>query len=661
MNIALIALALVAPQEFGDVSNRKEFLSRVRLAPEHRAALRSNQFFTCPSDHVDLHSIYAENDYQKLPSLITADNALQIFHIFFDSTLRTVEENNCLPDLEKLVDAMSSQCAQEVARDKGTTLESAANKNAAYFGVASRLLGKRPNLPATVSSLAEAEFKLVQGRSGYLDSAIFPYKLDYSQFIVRGHYTRSQALRRYFSAMMWLGLIPISVAKRAGNEVTPLPEQIRMASLMALNLGASGAEKYWNKIYNFTSLFAGASNRLTPSEWKAILTKTYSAGDVHRGLADDSTLTALAKNAMQARSPAYGTMVQEVAVAADVQMRFMGQRALPDGVMISRIVEPRKRPFPNPLDVLAILGSKRAETILDSNVQISNPLGWSEYKTKRSETRDWFAKLPATSWKQDLYWSWLDCLKIATKPMADKAPAMLKSSAWNDRRLNSALGSWAELRHDTLLYGEQTAVEMGDGDEPLPILRGYVEPDVALYERISAISKQLESGLKKFGYFASGYDSEFDSFNELLGFLLKVSKSELAGKSLPRADHDRIRKIEGLLGALNTRIQITGTKYNTLTKDDYDMALVSDVHTGYGKALTVAVGRADHLIAIIPIEGKKYFARGSVLSYHEWLQPIDQRMSDPQWKALLNKGQSKPRPSWVKSFFVNKPAPLIKK
>ena len=34
-----------------------------------------------------------------------------------------------------------------------------------------------------------------------------------------------------------------------------------------------------------------------------------------------------------------------------------------------------------------------------------------------------------------------------------------------DKNLNTALASWAELKHDTILYGKQSGAECGDGYE----------------------------------------------------------------------------------------------------------------------------------------------------------------------------------------------------
>jgi len=51
----------------------------------------------------------------------------------------------------------------------------------------------------------------------------------------------------------------------------------------------------------------------------------------------------------------------------------------------------------------------------------------------------------------------------------------MQNEAWTDKELNAALGSWAELRHDTILYAKQS---VRDGMPPSSYLRqGYVEPN----------------------------------------------------------------------------------------------------------------------------------------------------------------------------------------
>jgi hypothetical protein len=117
----------------------------------------------------------------------------------------------------------------------------------------------------------------------------------------------------------------------------------------------------------------------------------------------------------------------------------------------------------------------------------------------------------------------------------------------------------------------------------------------------------------------------------------------------------RLRKIEADLDDLWVTIQLAGTNYQILNQDDNDMAIIADVHTAGDEALEVGVGHADDLIAIVPIEGKRYLARGSSLSFYEFRVPISQRVTDHDWKAFLESGTDKPRPPWTSSFFVNKP------
>ena len=55
------------------------------------------------------------------------------------------------------------------------------------------------------------ELALINDHEGFKIGAVFPYTIDYSQFVPRGHYTRSEVLQKYFRTMMWYGLVPFAV------------------------------------------------------------------------------------------------------------------------------------------------------------------------------------------------------------------------------------------------------------------------------------------------------------------------------------------------------------------------------------------------------------------------------------------------------------------
>ncbi|GAG03603.1 unnamed protein product, partial [marine sediment metagenome] len=36
----------------------------------------------------------------------------------------------------------------------------------------------------------------------------------------------------------------------------------------------------------------------------------------------------------------------------------------------------------------------------------------------------------------------------------------------------------------------------------------------------------------------------------------------------------------------------------------------------------------------------------------EFKQPVDRRLTDEQWKEMLEQGQQPPRPNWIDSFYA---------
>jgi len=649
-----IATAQSLSPDLHEVTNIKAFKKAVPFKKAHLDALRKNLFFTCPSDDKALYWEYGRNDYQNLPSIVTTDNILQIYHIFFDSILRGVEEKSLYGETRALTKAMLKQANKRYAELKVTPLAGAALKNVAYFGVADRLLGMDDDVAPAAREMVSREVALIKAAEGRKVGAIFPYDLDYSQFIVRGHYSKTPVLGRYFEAMMWYGLAPLGVKVRQNGREAVAYEQIRQSLLMVRDLADSGAQPRWQKIYDTTALFAGKSNNPTPIAWSNIARPIFGAKPMVVTFADKGLIEAFAKAAEKADVAAIHLKVSEGTTPDPVQFRFMGQRAIPDSVIMQRLCDPERRPFPSPLDVFTVMGNDSAKAIIDSNPDKFNSKSWGEYYPERAKLEGEFAALPKDKWSQDLYWSWFDSLRKMPTPDGAKYPAFMKTKAWGDKTLYSSLASWAELRHDTILYGLQTGAEMGDSP-PLAI-KGYVEPNPAFYGRMEALIAQTRSGLKTIGYADDEVFGEIDRFRDIVRFCRKASETELAGKALTQDEYLRIRMIEGELESAHNQIQKTVSGYNTLTQDDLDIALVADVHTAYGEALTVAVGRADHLYAVAPIEGKLYLTRGSTLSYYEFTVPASKRMTDKQWKERLNSGKAPARPFWVKSFYV--PLPL---
>jgi hypothetical protein len=636
-----------------EVINLKSFQKKMPLSADKKAMIAKNLFAVSPTKTKQLFQIYEDNEYKDIPSFVTTDAFLQVYHIFFDFTLRTVEEKSLMPVLEKLTQGMLADSIKTWNEAKDANLKSAALKNVVYFAVGARNLGLNVKVPNEAENMIKAEMDLIERHQGYAIGAIFPYEIDYSQFIPRGHYTRSETLKKFFRTMMWYGLAPFALKSNTGRA----DETICQSLLLTRSLYRTKLENDWETIYEPTSFYVGAADDITPAEWKKLMDSVFGANTSINSFADAQNFEEFYQAAEKLRqaeiqNSRYIEAGKTVAPDSAVQFRFMGQRYIPDSEILQRLSVPLKRVFPTGLDVMSVLGSNRATKILDENPSIYNPNNWENYKSERAKLSDKFAKTDQKRWVSNLYWSWLYVLKALIEPVPEGYPSFMRNTAWEDKSLNTTLASWAELRHDTILYGKQSGAEMGDGDEPTPY-HGYVEPNVKFWERLLNLTKQSREGLTARNLLTDELSAKFESFEEVLINLKQISEKELRNEKLTADEYQSIRVIGGTLEYLTLSV-MTGNPdtWELVNETDKDMAIVADVHTGGDKVLTEAVGHANEILVIVPVGGKLVLTRGAVFSYYEFLHPSADRLTDEKWQKMVNSGKIPPTPIWTKSFLL---------
>ncbi|HEY0378588.1 MAG TPA: DUF3160 domain-containing protein [Pyrinomonadaceae bacterium] len=636
-----------------EVVNLRAFNRARALSPAERKALAENLFVSAPTAQKQLFHVYEDNDYRDLPSFVTTDAVLHLYHIFYDFTLRTVEEQSLAPVLRRLTEGMLEDSARTMKEVSDPRLKQAALKNAAYFAVALRLLDQQASVPPEASAIVQTELDLIKAHEGFKVGAIFPYVVDYSQFNPRGHYTRSEALRRYFGAMMWYGLTPFAVRTNEGLT----EEQIRQSLLLVRSLHRAKLTGEWATIYEPTSFYVGAADDVTPAEWKTAMDQIFGGEAGPEAFADAEKFAAFADAAQKLRPARIQARTQirpnQPAVPdASVQLRFMGQRYIPDSEIMQRLSVPIQRVFPSGLDVMAVVGSTRAREHLDTYAHLYNPKNWPDYLPSRAKLTEEFAALKSEKWTSNLYWSWLYALKALLKPVPQGYPSFMLNPAWADKSLNTALGSWAELRHDTILYGKQSGAEMGDGEEPAAY-KGYVEPNVLFWDRLLTLTRQSREGLVARNLLSDQLKDKFEQFEELLATLKTISEKELRGEKLTEDEYGQIRHIGGTLEYLTLSV-MTGNPdtWEMVNETDKDMAVVADVHTGGARVLEEGVGHANEILVVVPVEGKLVLTRGAVFSYYEFEHPAADRLTDEKWQRMLNTGKTPPPPVWTKSFLL---------
>ncbi|MHB9059374.1 MAG: DUF3160 domain-containing protein [Bacillota bacterium] len=625
------------------------------------AALAANGFVISPTAEEQLFYIYENNEYLKLPSLITTDSVLQVYHIFFDYTLRRAEDGFLYPAARSLTTSMLQRLKETYGQIKSPEVVAAAERVTAYFIVGARLLRADipDGLPGAAMALADSEMKLVSGAAARAPSAIFPFQLDYTQFVPRGHYTRSEELSRYFLGMMWYGQVPFPFKRVGPAGEEPATGSILEASLITYVLSKPDADgktliDTWKAIYEPTALLVGEADDLTPVEYKSLLDEVYGAKVRPDSFADPAKVAVFAERGSKLRSPRI--VAQLAGIPSGPQLRFMGQRYIPDSEILQKLSTWPERPVPKGLDVAAVLGSARAEGYLAETYKEAE--NWPNYPVRLKALKEQFSAVSEADWQANIYNGWLWSLTALIPTKGDGFPSFMTSRTWPDKVLNTTLASWAELRHDTILYSKPSGAECG-GDGPPKVL-GYVEPEVEFYARLGWVTDKLAYGLDQRGYLSDSMRQKFYGFRRLLQFLQDVAVKELAGQPLTDEENFYILVYGGTLEHLTTSVVESDRPWGAShwfeveNETDRNMAVIADVHTSQAECLEVGVGPAYEIYAVVPIEGQLYLARGAVFSYFEFLHPAAQRLTDEGWQKMLKDGQAPPQPDWLRPLIKGK-------
>jgi hypothetical protein len=235
-------------------------------------------------------------------------------------------------------------------------------------------------------------------------------------------------------------------------------------------------------------------------------------------------------------------------------------------------------------------------------------------------------------WNINLYWAWLYALKgmLGTYPRGYQT--YMTGSAWQDKQLNAALGSWSQLRHDTILYVKQSYTAAPSisrkslrRPEDFP---GYVEPVPRLYARLLTLCRLTETALSELGLLDDVTKKRLATTDALLARLLSIAERELANQPLSKDDENWIKHFDGAL-----KNACAGHEANAMKT-----TLIADVHTDQnsGEVLEVGTGKIRLIVVANRLpDGDLGLAVGPVFSYYEFRHPMRDRLTDEKWRELL--------------------------
>ncbi len=634
-------------------------LEDLNLSEAQLALLAKNGFVVAspvPGQFQEFYQVYESLRYQENMTVFASTDAVfHIYHLIFDKMLRDLERDYFISDLEALTASMVETTNKQYQSLKSTLLEDAALRNLAYFGVAACLLELDVTLPAEAQALVNEEISLIEAHQGPAISPLWnPPGLegslqlieDYSQYVPRGHYTRSDELKRYFKSMMWYG--------RMTYRLRELSETQRALLLVQALRNTNNAEELWANIYDPTVFIVGKADDLSFHEYGVISDAVFGKNPELTAFADDALMQQFISGARNLPPPQINSMwvwIWEDRDDATQGFRFMGQRFTLDAYVFGQVMWrnvgtlDNPRDLPKALDFLAAMGSAEAYSILD----IMGETDYENYTAQMSKVKTEVASLEMDSWTQNLYWNWLYTFYALIEPKDETYPAFMRTQAWTRKDLNTALGSYTELKHDTILYAKQVMAEMGGGMEDEPP-KGYVEPNPEVYARLNALAVMTYDGLLARGLLSDTTKNNLENLIDMLAFIQSVSEKELNGDPISEDEYWRLMYFGGELEALTLAAADTTEEYDR-DLSDQKAALVADIATGIGRVLEEAIGQPA-LIYVIPPDDPTRISVGAVFTYYEFVVNPDERMTDETWQELVETGNTPPNPDWTNSFMA---------
>lgn len=671
-----------APTSFAQSEFSNEIDAVYKLTDYEKSLIDRNGFMVTertpfPSFGTAFHNIYIKD----LPVFVSSDAILHAVHKSYDMILMDVEGSLLVPSMQEVLEKSRNELQNLATRYAGQqdVLRSLDDLDV-YLAVAARLLtdpdkgevnpvfNRNKAVVNELMSLIADESPTTYPLFGEAERV-----LDFSQFTLRGHYTKSEVLGRYFKAMMWIGRTEIYLSEIKGASFSPTAADVQrqtvMAALMAEALRDGDAFSALNTIDRTLRFMIGESDNVTMENILELMTE--SGAKTAADLLDPTTLQSFQTNL--ATKPYAGQKILSQILFTDPtspdkitpasSLMLLGQRFIVDSYVMANVVYDKvqspPRMLPSSLDVLFALGNDAALHLLEPEIKQYN------YAKHLASLRYLIDSYEPEYWNSTLYTGWLGAIR-SLNPPADREglPRFMRTSAWWQEKMNTQLASWAQLRHDNLLYAKQSY----SGGVGCSYPKGYVEPIPAFYDAIIAYADRGEAEFTEMGLeFVAGYFANLAETCETLG---ELARKELNHEAFTQEEEQFMETLLSKKTVLCGIVEYTGwyprlfydnyrsTQFGQ-SLDDQDL-IVADVHTAPTDAQGNVVGWVMHVgtgavnLAVVTCsdeQGNSTAYVGPVMSYHEHVTTNFTRLSDEDWAQGVMQNESL-RPVWTNAYLA---------
>jgi hypothetical protein len=238
----------------------------------------------------------------------------------------------------------------------------------------------------------------------------------------------------------------------------------------------------------------------------------------------------------------------------------------------------------------------------------------------------------------------------------------MQTLAWQDEKLNTALGSWAQLRHDTILYAKQTYIPVLVCSYP----EAFAEPNPTFYSRMQQLCERTLAAVNilESEEVNPTITDSLQTLKDATQKLEVISEKELANEPLTEEEVDFLKTLAyncgsgGFIGwYVDTIHAITYAANSTST---LEVPLIADVATFPPgdiiyppQILHVGTGYVNALVVLFPApNGTLVTAVGPVFSYYEFNLIGTKRLNDDEWKEILTwSNRTEYLPEWLQDLY----------
>jgi hypothetical protein len=540
------------------------------------------------------------------------------------------------------------------------------------------------------------------------------YCEDYSQYKPRGHYTYNETLERYFRSVMWLGRATfLNRSDQSTRGAVILVDSLKDAEV-EMDGDAVPAADIWNQAMRAIGAFVGSMDDLNAFEIDGAVMEAMGGAFKLDALDDEGVLDAIHAEISELHDPeilsGFLNSLADMG-SATKGLRLLGQVYMPDSYAMGQLVfgnvgpsattdaevyeaalsscgitagtDPEMltpeqvncvclhawslaaspddpawlvcRGLPSGLDVATVLGNSKAEELA-----LERFGSYAGYPEKLSELIAEFAGFDVERWGLSIGWTWLYALQDLLADADPGAPAFMRTDAWDKKNLETGLTSWAELRHDTILYVKESYTSDTDADtdsdSDVDYDFEYVEPHPRAYARLEAATRRLETLAVDEALISDESGSVMIALDQMEQFLARASEisvTELEGGELSEEDVWWIRGAGSSIAALENGLLDGLGLYDEEHEPDPDRlktTIVADVHTWPKKEVVLEVGSGylDYVAVLHQLPGGQWgVAVGPAFTYHEFEHDMGDRLTDEQWRELLVSDPDTGHPDWL--------------